>query len=108
MSNRRNEASKLPLIFGLTSLILSPLILAYSLIFAENTNAWPSLLGWLLTPVLNFTLYGLDFYFQHKATNNVDYAPHSNYTRILKVCAYISLPFAIAHIVRFAWVWSVI
>jgi len=108
MALRKDEASRLPMILGFVSLSLSPMILAYSLFFASNTDVWPSILGWLLTPVLNFTLYGVDFYLQHKASNGVNYGLHSSYTRILKYCAYGSLVFAIAHIVRIAWVWSVI
>jgi len=62
----------------------------------------------LLTPVLSFTLYGLDYYLQHRATNSASYTFRSGYTTVLKVLAYVSLVLCVVHVWRLADLWSVV
>jgi len=62
----------------------------------------------LLTPVLSFTLYGLDYYLQHRATNSASYTFRSGYTTVLKILAYASLALCIVHVSRLADLWSVV
>jgi hypothetical protein len=107
MASSSQKASRLPLVIGISSIVLSLVLMYVSFQLTEHNNWLPSLLGWLLTPVLTFTMVGIDFYLQNRADLPVTFESRSIYSKILRLNAYASVLFALGHIIRLAQIWSV-
>jgi hypothetical protein len=108
MAKVREEASKMPLIASVLGLLLSTVLVWLSYFMSEHSNWQLSFTGWLITPVLTFSMLGVDFYLQNKPNLPITYESKPQFTRWLKVFAYLSVVLALIHIYRFALVWSVI
>ena len=107
MSAKSQGASKMPLVVGVASLVLSLVLMYVSYSVVEHNNWWPALLGWLLTPVLTFTMIGIDFYLQNRSDLPVTFESRAIYSKILRILGYVSVICALGHIVRIAQIWSV-
>ena len=111
MSNRpeRLKASPLPLILSSVALVASAVLAALpALRLISNTNPVTSIIGWLLTPVATFVLYGLDFRFQNAPQNSRNFVMRPGFTRTLQILAIASLLLLFPHILRLAQIWSVV
>jgi hypothetical protein len=109
MPDSYSRATKFPLIVGLISIFLSILlaVLPY-LKLVSNSDLTSSLIGWLLTPVLTFTMFGLDFFFQTKGLSQSNFVSMESYGKILRIVAYLSIVVAMFHIWRIALIWSLV
>jgi hypothetical protein len=111
MSNRpeRLKASPLPLILSIVALLASAVLAALpALRLISNTNPLTSIIGWLLTPVATFVLYGLDFRFQTSPFNHRNFVMKPIFTFVLRIVAFASLLLLFPHILRLAQIWSVV
>ena len=103
------KASSIPLWSSLVSFFLSLGLAALPFFkLVTNSEALTSLIGWALTPVATFTLYGLDFYLQHRPSNASRFSFRPDFSRILLIIAYASLGLCVAHVWRLAELWSVV
>jgi hypothetical protein len=104
-----DTASKAPLIIGLVAFGVSPILISLpALKLVSNTDWSSSFIGWLLTPVIVFVMYGYNFYLQNRASTNPNFISRSSYGTTLKYLAYFSIVLALFHIVRLATIWSVV
>jgi len=108
MAKTREEASIFPLMVSLTSVLLSVVLLWFSYFMSEHSNWIPSFAGWVLTPVITFSMLGIDFYLQNKPNLPITFESKPKFARWLKIISYFSILLALIHIYRFAQVWSVI
>jgi F0F1-type ATP synthase assembly protein I len=109
MGNSNTKPTKFPLIVGLVSISLSIVLAALPYLkVVSNSNLTSSLIGWALTPVLTFTMFGLDFFFQTKGLSQSNFVSIEIYGKILKLVAYLSILVAMFHIWRIALIWSLV
>jgi hypothetical protein len=109
MSDKNNKAKAWPLWASIAATVLSiALALLPILKIVTNTAWYTSVAGWLLTPVVAFTLYGYDYHLQNKATNSVNFRRRPEFGKALMVLAYISIAICILHVSRVASILSVV
>ncbi len=108
MAKTKEEASIFPLVVSLVSTLTSTVFLWFSYFMSENGNWLISFVGWVLTPVLTFSMLGVDFYLQNKPNLPITFESKPKFAKWLKIIAYLSIVLALLHIYRFAQVWSVI
>lgn len=109
MSNSRERASSAPLYASLMAAVGSVILLALpSLRLVSNSDASTSILGWVLTPVLTFTLYGVDFYLQNRTSNSSNFIYRPGIGKALKILGYGSIVLCLFHIWRLASLMSVV
>jgi hypothetical protein len=97
------------MIAGISSISLSAIlaVLPY-LKLVSNSDGTTSLVGWLLTPVVTFTLFGLNFFLETKGMSRSNFISMESYGTILRIVAYLSIPVALFHIWRIATIWSLV
>ena len=108
MANQSNTASKVPVILSWVSLGLSLVLLAIPYLFTSNSDWVTPLIGWILTPVVTFGCFGWDFYSQNRSDLGPNFRARDDYGKILAIISYISVVVAIFHIMRFAFIWSLV
>ena len=109
MGNSKTRANKFPLVVGLVSISLSiALAVLPYLKLVSNSDLTSSLIGWALTPVLTFIMFGLDFFFQTKGLSQSNFVSMESYGKILRIVAYLSILVAMFHIWRIALIWSLV
>lgn len=109
MAKNSTTASGAPFLISLLALLSSLALVALPIFkLVSNTDSIPSLVGWFLTPVVTFTMYGLDFFLQSQGGASSNFIFRPGFTKALKAIAYISLVVGIFHIWRIATLWSVV
>jgi hypothetical protein len=109
MTDKNNKAKVWPLWASIAGTVFS-VVLALLPILKIVSNSAPltSVVGWFLTPVVTFTLFGCDYYLQNKSTNSVNFRRRPEFGKALMVLAYISIAICIVHVWRFASILSVV
>jgi purine-cytosine permease-like protein len=109
MSDKNNKAKAWPLWASIAVTVFSVVLALLPILKLVTNTAWfTSVIGWALTPVLTFILFGYDYYLQNKATNSVNFRRRPEFGKALMVLAYISIAICIVHVWRFASILSVV
>lgn len=102
-------ASAFPLVAGLISITASLVLALLPLLrLVSNSNYASSLIGWLLGPVVLFTLYGIDVNLQKSPKNRSLLISKPGYTTTLRILAYISIAIGLMHAWRVSSLLSVV
>jgi hypothetical protein len=106
---KMKPASAWPLVLALLS-ILSSLVLGLlpMMRLVSNSNFATSLVGWLLGPVMAFTLYGVDVNLQKSPKNRALLIAKPGYTAVLRILAYASILIGLMHAWRVSSLLSVV
>jgi purine-cytosine permease-like protein len=109
MPDKNNKAKAWPLWVSIAATVFSVVLALLPILKLVTNTAWfTSVIGWALTPVLTFILFGYDYYLQNKATNSVNFVRRPDYGRALMIVAYLSIAICVVHVWRFASILSVV